>query len=104
MRTQVKGDPVLLVQFADEGSHFLPQNLLHGNRPRRHHVHPEFARSKRSSHFEPDEARSDHHDLLRRLRLGHECPRVGGAAQVANVRQVASWQIEPYGLGSRGQE
>ena len=92
--------PCFFMELADEVPDLRTENSLHGTGLPSDHVHLDIARAKRCRHLEPDEARADHHGLLKKPELGDQGAAVGERAQIVHVRKIAAGHIEPHRLGA----
>src|SRR3984885_2726487 len=74
---------MLLMQRANEITHLRTQHALHRPLLEADDMHLDIPRAQRRCHFEPDEARADHHRTARILRGSND-----GAAVVQRAQQM----------------
>ena len=77
-----------LVSFANQVSEFPSENFFERERFFSDDYDFEFALAQRRRHFQPDEARPDHHRALCVFRPRDDAPAIGESSQITNVRQV----------------
>jgi hypothetical protein len=86
----VKDRAVLDMEALYESPELWTEYALHGRSLRRHDVHFDSAREKRSRHFQAYEARADHNRAARRLRPLDDRFAVRERAQRVNGRKIGA--------------
>jgi hypothetical protein len=78
------------VRFANQISHFVPQNSPERHRICSHDRDGQLALAQRPRHFQSDEARANDNRAFCILRLFDDTPAVSQRSQITNARQIGT--------------
>ena len=92
------------VELLDERADLRAKNPLHRPLLGRDHMHGESPRAKRGCHLQADKAGADDDCLLYAGSPGDDRLAVGHAAQIVDMRSVATRHRQTHGLGACGDE